>query len=665
MTRFSGVSSGCSDSRLCWLNANSILEEDQKRVLAELAALTEPELAVLNNSNPELSELSIDVLKAYLSFLIRNGSENEQLSRRVIELAFSKYIMGEGMNIDGDGEDETEFVEYRKDLRSLLNVIGTKRPELVLLALEPWTAKATASGGAQIPINQIEALLQIVFSLHEIIPSNLLQSPREGVSERACRLPLAILENLVLDGRSTTVHVVYFELACRYERLLAQNPQPAVPLIAAAFLDERGIAIPAVNVRTRIVYLFCRFVKAHKVVLSPLVSEVVKRLAPLLAVAPESENSSALSSDDQAYIFEATATLIVFGELDVELKSQYFGELASTLAIKFEAAVTELSVARSQSAKEEELKILQFMSNIIAYCSRMSKAFNNVQSMKSCNCVDVYLKLLKLFLSNLNAANVFILESVRQFAHRLVVCLEAELLPYLREIFEKLAEASTDLDTMNHLMIFCHQTVAKYKKDILTSGVDIGNVLVTAARFSMQEQENIVPAKDDSQRALVYVQRSFVQLLHAVIVNDCWPALQNSNGLLDGLLETTMRLAMSGDQTSQKLALATLARATQKSPAWSQRTLRVALEVPALPHITPSDAGSTLVVHEACATLLTLFGSDPTGFSQAVRELLPSPFSDQLINALSTLKGKNLDKEVMNMYVQLKSRQQQQRQQIA
>ncbi|CAI5449879.1 unnamed protein product [Caenorhabditis angaria] len=640
------------------LCASSILEREQEEIVVELASLAQPAVEVLNNSDPDLSELSIDILKSYITFLLKFYPENTGLIEKVIQVALKRYVMGEDLNIDGDGEDETEFQEYRRELRGLLNSVGLKRPEMIIVALEPWTLEITANGGTQVQIHRIEALLHIIFHLHEIIPSNMLQSPREGISQRAARLPLLILEGLLLDGRSTTVHVTYFELACRYERLLTlqQPQQPAViPQIAGAFLDQRGIAIPAVNVRTRIVYLFTRFVKAHKTVLSGLVSEVITRLAPLLAVSPQSDSNQTLSSDDQAYVFEATATLIVYGNLTTEMKAQYFGELSTTLAMRFENGLVELNAARARNADEETIQtILTFMSNVIIYCSRMSKAFNNVQSMKSCSCVDIYLKLLKLFIDTLSPENAFLLESTRQFAHRLVVSLEDELLPYLRGVFEKLALVSVDLDAMNHLLIFCHQAVAKFKKAMLTSGVDLGNVLAISARAAMQEQENITAAKDDSQRALIYVQRAFLQLLYTVICNDCIEALSNA-GLLDHILEAAARLALSSDQTSQKVALGCLSKISQLSPTWSARTLRIALEVPTLPHITPSDAGSSIVVHEVCTTLTTLLQSDPNGFSQALRELLPNNnFSNQLLTALTTLKGKSLDREVMSLYTSLR-----------
>ncbi|KIH43625.1 hypothetical protein ANCDUO_26364, partial [Ancylostoma duodenale] len=119
---------------------------------------------------------------------------------------------------------------------------------------------------------------------------------------------------------------------------------------------------------------------------------------------------------------------------------------------------------------------------------RLSKAFNNANSMQSCRCVDVYMRLLNLFLGHLTVENAFLLESVRQLAHRLVVCLDSELLPILPSLMSGLAAVSTDLDSMNHLLILSHQIVAKFKKECLRSGVDFGAILASAARLSVETE---------------------------------------------------------------------------------------------------------------------------------------------------------------------------------
>uniref|UniRef100_A0A158PCW5 Exportin-T n=1 Tax=Angiostrongylus cantonensis TaxID=6313 RepID=A0A158PCW5_ANGCA len=506
-------------------------------------------LLVLDNEDPELSGLVISTL----------------VFTRIVSICFRRYVISEELDVDGSGEDEIEFAEYRKELRGILNTIGTMRSDLIVSPLESLVAEVSASaGGTAMPIARLEAIVQLVHGLVEIIPANFVNA-KEGWMGRGAQLPVNLLNSMQLDGRSATVHVLYFEVACRYERLLMTRPQPVIPQIAAAFLDERGIAFPVARVRTRIVYLFCRFVKAHKTALSPLVSEVIARLAPLLVMSPQSDQL--LTADDQAFIFEATGTLIVFGELGVEQKSTYIGELVNKLAERFLAATRELQMVRASEDATKVQMIQQFMANIVGYCSRLSKAFNNSYSMQSCRCVDVYMKLLNLFLGHLTPENAFLLESVRQLAHRLVVCLDSELLPVLPSLLSALV--SIDLDSMNHLLILSHQIVAKFKVSFLSYRLTISDETV--------------------YRNLIYVRRAFLQLILYVIDNIL------SGDFFDSLQETATRFALSGDQPCQKLALATLSRTSIGNTQWWQRTLRTALEVPSLSHISASDAGSIVV----------------------------------------------------------------------
>lgn len=608
-------------------------------------------LAVLNNDNAELSELVVDTVRTYVQFVRDDqGEVRSSVLSRIVAICLQRYAMGDDLEVDGEGEDELEFHEYRKELRSLLNAIGTKRPDLVIAPLELLVNEVLA-GASSLPIQKIEAVVQLVYTLSELIPSNFMQA-KEGWLARATQIPITLLTSLSLDGRSATVHVLFFEIACRYERLLVGRPQPVVSLVAAAFLDERGIAIPVQRVRTRIVYLFCRFVKSHKIVLSPLVSEVVQRLAPLLAVSPQAEQF--LSADDQSFIFEATATLIIFGDLTVEQKVQFIQELVTNLATKFQSALTELQISRSRGDANTIKIVEQFMVNIIGYCSRISKAFNNTHSMRSCNCVDIFMTLLNMFLESLSPANPFLLEPTRQLAHRMVVCLDAEVLPILPILMTKLSSVSNDLDSMNQLLIFTHQVVAKHKKESLKSGVDFGIILTTAARYSVVLDASEATRSQDeaAQRNLLYVQRSFLQLMYTTAINNMLADVAGAS--IEDLLEATTRLALGSDQASQKLALQTLSKVASLNENWWARTLRVALEVPSLGHISPVDAGSTLVVHEVSNTLLALRQLNAKEFDSGVQSLLPAHMATSLLNLLQTTKSKELDKQIMLLYAQLK-----------
>ncbi|EPB77249.1 hypothetical protein ANCCEY_03620 [Ancylostoma ceylanicum] len=636
-------------------------DEDAQRCIKAFESDMDSLLLVLDNEDPELSELVIYTLRSYVALFKDNCMDEKATSvlTRIVSVCLRRFVISEELDVDGLGEDEIEFADYRKELRGILNTIGNMRTDLIVAPLEALVAEVAASGGGTaMPIARLEAIVQLVHGLVEIIPANFVNM-KEGWMGRGAQLPVDLLTSMQLDGRSASVHVLYFEIACRYERLLAARPQPVIPQVAAAFLDERGIAFRVARVRTRIVYLFCRFVKAHKIVLSPLVSEVITRLAPLLAMSPQSDQM--LTADDQAFIFEATGTLIVFGELGVEQKSNYIGELANKLGERFLAAVTELQAAKAAHDAVKTQMIQQFMTNIVGYCSRLSKAFNNANSMQSCRCVDVYMRLLNLFLGHLTVENAFLLESVRQLAHRLVVCLDSELLPILPSLMSGLAAVSTDLDSMNHLLILSHQIVAKFKKECLRSGVDFGAILASAARLSVEtEPTPALRAQDEAvYRNLIYVRRAFLQLFYTSTTSDMLSEIATGS-LFDNLQEAATQLALSSDQSCQKLALATLSRTSAGNAQWWQRTLRTALEVPSLPHISSSDAGSSVVVHEVASTLLTLRQTHPEEFAVAVQSLMPGELGLELLSILENYKSRALDKQLLNMYDKIRVAHQQQ-----
>ncbi|CAJ0601007.1 unnamed protein product [Cylicocyclus nassatus] len=636
-------------------------EEDAQRCVETVESDMDSLLLVLDNEDPELSELVIYTLRSYVALFKEKCMEEKATTvlSRIVSVCLRRFVISEELDVDGLGEDEIEFADYRKELRGILNTIGNMRVDLIVAPMEALVAEVAASGGGTaMPIARLEAIVQLVHGLVEIIPANFV-NVKEGWMGRAAQLPVNLLTSMQLDGRSSSVHVLYFEIACRYERLLAARPQPVIPQVAAAFLDERGIAFRVARVRTRIVYLFCRFVKAHKTVLSPLVSEVITRLAPLLAMSPQSDQM--LTADDQAFIFEATGTLIVFGELGVEQKALYIGELASKLGERFLTAVTELEAAKTANDAAKIQIIQQYMTNIVGYCSRLSKAFNNANSMQSCRCVDVYMRLLNLFLGHLTAENSFLLESVRQLAHRLVVCLDSELIPILPTLMSHLAAVSTDLDSMNHLLILSHQIVAKFKKDCLQSGVDFGAILASAARLSIEtEPTPALRAQDEAvYRNLIYVRRAFLQLFYTSATSDMLSEIA-AGPLFDDLQQAATQLALSSDQSCQKLALATLSRTSSVNTQWWQRTLRTALEVPSLSHISSSDAGSSVVVHEVASTLLALRQAHPEQFAVDVQSLMPGELGLELLSILENYKSRALDKQLLTMYDKIRVAQQQQ-----
>lgn len=148
-------------------------------------------------------------------------------------------------------------------------------------------------------------------------------------------------------------------------------------------------------------------------------------------------------------------------------------------------------------------------------------------------------------------------------------------------------------------------TAARYSVDIDHSSVDkTQGSIISNVCFNIQ-----LNLTDESiQRNLVYVQRAFLQLLYTTAINDMLTDVTTTE-TKSVLLEAAAHLALGSDQSAQKLALSTLSKvsfpslqsfnlryqvATTENDYW-EKTLRIALQVPSLPHVCPADAGSTLV----------------------------------------------------------------------
>jgi len=74
------------------------------------------------------------------------------------------------------------------------------------------------------------------------------------------------------------VALVYLDSITRYAKFVQENTQ-YIPMLLAAFLDERGIHHPNVNVSRRASYLFMRVVKSLKSNLVPFIETILQVVA--------------------------------------------------------------------------------------------------------------------------------------------------------------------------------------------------------------------------------------------------------------------------------------------------------------------------------------------------------------------------------------------------
>ncbi|VTJ65285.1 Hypothetical predicted protein, partial [Marmota monax] len=345
-------------------------------------------LQLLIHEDDDISSNIIGFCYDYLHILkqLTVLSDQQKANVEAIMLAVMKKLTyDEEYNFENEGEDEAMFVEYRKQLKLLLDRLAQVSPELLL------------------------ASVRRVFS--------------------------STLQNW------QTTRFMEVEMA---------------------FLDHRGLRHSSAKVRSRTAYLFSRFVKSLNKQMNPFIEDILNRIQDLLALSPpENGYQSLLSSDDQLFIYETAGVLIVNSEYPAERKQALMRNLLTPLMEKFKILLEKLMLAQDE---ERQASLADCLNHAVGFASRTSKAFSNKQTVKQCGCSEVYLDCLQTFLPALSCPlqKDILRSGVRTFLHRMIICLEEEVLPFIPSASEHMLKDCEAKDLQEFIPLI-NQITAKFK----------------------------------------------------------------------------------------------------------------------------------------------------------------------------------------------------------
>ncbi|XP_039198134.1 exportin-T isoform X2 [Crotalus tigris] len=250
-------------------------------------------LKLLIHEDDDISSNIIGFCYDYLHILkqLLVLSEQQKANVEAIMLAVMKKITyDEEYNFENEGEDEAMFVEYRKQLKLLLDRLAQVSPELLLVSvrrvfnttLQNWQTK---------PFMEVEVAIRLLYMLAEALPVS--HSAHFTGDTKASALQ-DMMRTLVTSGISTYQHtsvtLEFFETVVRYEKFFSLEPQH-IPNVLIAFLDHRGLRHTNPKVRSRIAYLFSRFVKSLNKQMNPFIEDVLNRIQDLLELSPPTQVS--------------------------------------------------------------------------------------------------------------------------------------------------------------------------------------------------------------------------------------------------------------------------------------------------------------------------------------------------------------------------------------
>lgn len=413
---------------------NSNLDPEQMAIMQSGWDLIEQRLFPLvvklfAHPDDDVSGAVSEGIREYLQFMKQRPYSGVQrdIVRRILYVIVTKYKFEPDYDFDSAGENEADFMEFRRTLKVLFDNIAQLDKELVLSVVQELV-RTTLATWKTLPFQDVEVAIAFLYLLGEAVP--------QQSSEVISMMIASLISSNVSSHPHTSVRLQFFETCARFEKLFTAE---MLPPIIAAFLDGRGLRSTNPNVRSRCSYLFSKMIKSNKSKLEGYVEEILCRLHDLLLL-PEFNQAmdpNKLSADDQLYLYEATAVLIITGQYSTEKKEQLLRQLLSPLMQSYTMYESQLMLQPLQSPLRQQMA--EQMCHAIALTSRTSKAFTSIQTMRACCCVEIYIEAISVFGKALTLANptddpavASVHTALRQFLHRMVVCLHSsELIPFM------------------------------------------------------------------------------------------------------------------------------------------------------------------------------------------------------------------------------------------
>ncbi|CAH8842573.1 unnamed protein product [Trichobilharzia szidati] len=381
-------------------------------------------------------------------------------------------------------DDESEYEEYRHDLRTLIGNITQLDSRFVLDTIHQLVRHShhalSSCAVKNIPLTS-ENLQQIdvTLNLFYLFGENCKASRNDHFSQT---FPLhqnmiEIMSILCTDVFSRLPHEVlqlqYFEIMTRYERYFTIVPEHLFNVMNA-FVDERGLHHPCSSVRVRCAYLISRIIKSHRKTLLPHTEEYLSRLSDLLELSLEptdcnllngevvvvnghtsasstssfmnghinnksSVNQTGLGITEQGFLYEAAAQLIAGGggggsgvggnvSDDGDRIGQLFRVLLTPVMIQYDQFVTKYITEQNPKLAEVRGVLVKQVTDLI---TRTTKVFSQPKSVITSGCEAVLIDAMRLIISELSRfpteaaspGRQAACAGVRAFLHRMVACI--------------------------------------------------------------------------------------------------------------------------------------------------------------------------------------------------------------------------------------------------
>ncbi|KAL5516022.1 hypothetical protein EMCRGX_G001278 [Ephydatia muelleri] len=495
----------------------------------------------LSDEDDGVSEAVIPFAVQYVGILKHYGrsQENTERIRALLCVVINKLKYDESYNFMNEGEEEALFVEYRKELKVLFDNIVQLDPKLAFDTVQSSLSHTLTNLSFE-PFMNVEVALRSFYMMGEIITEK--EFGNAGVEGSPWyQMMVIVVESQVSHYDHVAVLLEFYEVLVRYEKFFV-TAKHCLPGVMDCFL-ERGLKNVHVPVRSRLCYLFCRFVKSLKNQMDGLAEQVFERLSQLLIVFPDwNEVGAYFTGNDLMFLYEAAGYVIVSCGLSPENSGALMSRVLTPVVERFRIAITQ------QEA------LAQSIYNLLSFASRASKVFVNHQQTKQSGCLECFAEALPAFLCGLEVPKQkeLLQSGVRQYLHRMIICLGDELLKYVPIAISLLLKECKSHDILEFIPLI-NQLITKYKERIAPF---LDTVFVSVVQtINKCLNEPCDPSDMEEMRERQNLQKAYYLFISSLTTNDVTQVIANQGAqFLEEVLGTLITGSVEfPDPVTQKL----------------------------------------------------------------------------------------------------------------
>lgn len=484
-------------------------------------------LRFLSHEDDDISETVAEFAHSYLGLLKQMKAippQHIDFLRKLLYIVINKMKYDDDYDFEKEGEDEAMFQDFRKQMKVLLDNIGKLNADLVISTFNEFV-RSTFQNLERASFLDSELAVHLIYLLGEAIPGQDLYSDEKKFAALQEMMTLLISSH-VSWAEHIAIKLQYFETVTRYERFFYAQTQH-IPKVLEAFLDERGLRNPSPKICSRISYLLMRFTKVLKSQIQPYVNEILERIQDLLVddQGDSYKRKSHLSVDDLNYLYELAATLIISSGASPERMNAMMQCLLSPVVVRFTEVLAVMD--RIQNDELALFNSAEELHSLISFASRASKAFTSQLSLKASGCANCFKEALPIFLRSLTTPyhRDIVHAGVRQYLHRMIICLGDELLPYLPIAVTHLLKDCQVRDIQEFIPLI-NQLIARFKAQICPFLCEVFLPVVNTIFSILNSPLDEADLQAVKERQIL--RRSYYLFLCTIVNNDVIQVISNA-----------------------------------------------------------------------------------------------------------------------------------------